>query len=488
MRPTARSSGETSPATDTTGPVARLRAQLGARIAALRSGTSEADGASRMALFVFAVRIFGAALAYFSQVFLARWMGGHEYGIFVVVWTWVVIVGVIAPLGFNSAVIRLIPEYRARDEQSLLRGLLVGSRAYSVASATLIAGLGMLAVWLMGDRVPAYYVAPAYLAALCLPLFTLTDVQEGIARANDWADLAMLPTYIWRPLGILLVMLGASLAGLGHTAVAACIAAIVATWVVGLAQYLSINRRLGTMLIRGPRQWAPSAWLAIAVPLFLVEGFFALLTSSDVLMVGYFMPPEKVAVYFAAAKTLALVHFVYFAVKAASAHRFSRLHHSGDREGLAAFVATSVRWTFWPSLAAALVLLAFGKYVLMMFGAGFADGHLLLAILLVGVLTRAAIGPIDALLTMAGEQKRCALAYLATFACNVALNLTLIPLYGLTGAAIATATAMVIEATLLFRLTRRHLGLYTFVWRPAGIRADIRPDMRPDRPTETGND
>ncbi|AXS42826.1 lipopolysaccharide biosynthesis protein [Breoghania sp. L-A4] len=449
---------------------------LRARLSALREGTTDAAGAQRTALFTFTVRIFGAALAYLSQVFLARWMGGHEYGIFVVVWTWIVIVGVIAPLGFNAAVLRLIPEYLEKNQPELLRGVLLGCRAYSVGSAALLAAIGALSVWLLSGEIASYYILPAYLMALCLPLFTLTDVQEGIARANSWSDLAMLPTYIWRPLLILAVMLGASLLDWPHTAVTACVAAIIATWLVGLGQYAAINRRLRRIVAPGPRAWAPRAWLAIALPIFLAEGFFALLTSSDVLMVGYFMPPERVAVYFAAAKTLALVHFVYFAVKAATAHRYSRLHHAGDRAGLAAFVEASVKWTFWPSLAGTLFLLAFGKYILLMFGKDFADGQLLLSILLIGVLARAAIGPVDALLTMAGEQKRCAMAYLAAFVCNLTLNLTLIPLYGLEGAAIATAAAMVIEAALLFSITRRHLGLYTFIWRPAGVALDTRAE------------
>ncbi len=450
---------------------------LRARLSALRNGTTDADGAQRTALFTFTVRIVGAALAYLSQVFLARWMGGHEYGIFVVVWTWVVIVGVIAPLGFNSAVLRLIPEYLEKNQPELLRGVITASRLYAVGSAVLLSSIGALGVWLLSGEIASYYILPAYLMALCLPLFTLTDIQEGLARANAWTDLAMLPTYIWRPLLILLVMLGASILDEPHTAVTASVAAILATWLVAGGQFFAINRRLRTLVTPGPRAWDPRKWFSIALPIFLAEGLFVLLTSSDVLMVGYFMPPERVAVYFAAAKTLALVHFVYFAVKAATAHRYSRLHHAGDRAGLAAFVEASVKWTFWPSLAGTLFLLAFGKYILMLFGTGFTDGHILLSILLIGVLARAAIGPVDALLTMAGEQKRCAMVYMATFACNLALNLTLIPLYGLKGAAIATAAAMVIEATLLFTVTRKYLGLYTFIWRPAGVVLDTRAEQ-----------
>jgi hypothetical protein len=88
----------------------------------------------------------------------------------------------------------------------------------------------------------------------------------------------------------------------------------------------------------------------VSLPIFLVEGFFFLLTNADVLLVGYFMRPEDVAVYFATVKTLALVHFVYFAVKAGAAQRYAQYAHSGDQARLAAFARDTVSWTFWPSL------------------------------------------------------------------------------------------------------------------------------------------
>ena len=76
--------------------------------------------------------------------------------------------------------------------------------------------------------------------------------------------------------------------------------------------------------------------------LFLVEGFFLLLTNADVLLVGYFLEPNDVAIYFATVKTLALVHFVYFAVKAGVAQRYEtavrpqhlQWHEWKERQGL----------------------------------------------------------------------------------------------------------------------------------------------------------
>ncbi|WP_321344006.1 lipopolysaccharide biosynthesis protein [Breoghania sp.] len=443
-------------ATETGGLVGRIRAMLGS--------TTDSAKAQRMALFTFGVRILGAVLAYVLQVFLARWMGSHEYGIYVVVWTLVIILGVIAPIGFNSAVQRLIPEYLATGKLDLLRGVLSASRIIAVTAATILMLTTMAVVWLSSDYIPAYYIMPAYLAALCLPMFTLTDVQEGIARARDWGDLAMLPTYIWRPLLIFLGALAASLVGFSHTATTICTVAIFATWLVALQQRFAMDRRLRSVVEPGPKLWTPGDWMRLSLPIFLVEGFFTLLTSADVLMVSYFAPPDEVAVYYAAAKTLALVHFVYYAVKAASAHRYSRFHHTGDHEGLAGYVRQSVRWTFWPSLACAGVLVLFGSYILQLFGKDFTGGHTILWVLMVGVLARASVGPVDALLTMAGEQKRCAVAYAMAFAVNVALNVTLIPLYGLIGAASATAISMCFEASSLFWVARRRLGIHAFIW------------------------
>ena len=60
-----------------------------------------------------------AVIAFVSQVLLARWMGSFEYGIFVLVWTTMVIVGNLACLGFHTSVIRFIPEYR---EKGMLAG------------------------------------------------------------------------------------------------------------------------------------------------------------------------------------------------------------------------------------------------------------------------------------------------------------------------------------------------------------------------------
>ena len=63
----------------------RARPLLG-RIDAVLFSADERGEAGRMSLIAFAIRIVSAAIAFVSQVLLARWMGSFEYGIFVLVW------------------------------------------------------------------------------------------------------------------------------------------------------------------------------------------------------------------------------------------------------------------------------------------------------------------------------------------------------------------------------------------------------------------
>src|SRR5881409_661124 len=118
------------------GVIARLRALLG--------GSSEASVTKRLAGTIFIIRVLSAALAYFAQILLARWMGGSDYGVYVYVWTWVLLLGSMLDFGLASSAQKIIPDYRTRGEEALLRGFLAGGRwltfAASTAAALLLAG------------------------------------------------------------------------------------------------------------------------------------------------------------------------------------------------------------------------------------------------------------------------------------------------------------------------------------------------------------
>jgi O-antigen/teichoic acid export membrane protein len=441
-------------------------AALIARARGWMADNSHHSIAQKMAGAAFLIRVLSAALIYASQILLARWMGTYEFGIYVYVWTLVILIGDLSDLGLASAAQRFIPEYSKRGAMDLLRGFVLYSRWLALGSATIIAVASAALVKLLEPWLAGYVVVPLLIACVTVPFYVLMQVQDGIARSYNWVHLALLPLYVVRHLVMLALVLAAWLLQFPADAVTAVIAVGIAIAATALGQAIMLNRRIKREIPGGTRSAEVKVWYATALPIFMVEGFYLWLTHTDILVLQYFRSPEDVAVYFAAAKTLTLISFVYFAVSGAVAHRFTEYHVAGDRAQLEAFLHNTIKLTFWPSVAAAAAMLIAGKPLLMLFGPSFVEGYPLIFIMAAGLLARASIGPAERLLLMVGEHKVCGIVYAAAFVLNLTLCLILVPRHGMHGAAASMAFALVVESVLLFWMIKRRLGLHAFVWNP----------------------
>jgi O-antigen/teichoic acid export membrane protein len=435
-----------------------------ARVRSLLGGSSEASVTKRLAAVIFIIRVVSAVMAYGAQILLARWMGTSDYGVYVYVWTWVLLLGSMMDFGISASAQKLIPEYRTRGEHALLRGFLSGSRwlTFAVSSVVSLALVGLVKT--LTPWIDAAAIVPLYIGCATLPAFVVANTQDGIARSHDWMRLGLMPQFIVRQTLIIGFTAGAFTLGFNLGATAAMLASCAAVWLAMLGQMIVLNRRLSGHVQPGPKAYDISGWLAVSLPILLVEGFYLLLSYTDVLVLQQFRSSEEVGIYFAVVKTLALVSFIHYAMSATTAHRFAEYNAQGDTERLSAYVTHAIQWTFWPSLAATLVLLALGKPLLWLFGPQFVVGYDIMFIAAIGLVVRAAIGPVERLLNMLGHQHICALAYALAFVMNLVLCVALVPRWGGHGAAASTTISLVFETVLLFAIVRRRLGLHVLAF------------------------
>src|SRR5216683_2786762 len=410
-------------------------------------GSGEASVTTRLAGTIFIIRVISAALAYVSQILLARWIGGSDYGVYVYVWTWVLLLGSMMDFGISASAQKIIPEYRTSGEHALLRGFLSGSRWMTFVVSAVVSVLLAGVVKSLSPWIDANALVPLYIGCVTLPAFVVANTQDGIARSHDWMRLGLMPQFIVRQSLII-----------GFTAGAA------AVWIAMIGQMMVLNRRLAGHIGPGPKAYDFRGWLAISLPILMVEGFYLLLSYTDVLVLQQFRSSQEVGVYFAVVKTLALVSFIHYAMSATTAHRFAEYQALGDRARLSAYVAHAIKWTFWPSLAATILLLALGKPLLWLFGPQFITGYDIMFIAAIGLVVRCAIGPVERLLNMLGHQHICALAYALAFVMNGVLCVALVPRFGGHGAAAATSISLVFETVLLFWIVRRRLGLHVLAF------------------------
>jgi O-antigen/teichoic acid export membrane protein len=435
-----------------------------ARLRLLFADGTDSSLVRRLAGAAFLIRVASALVAFLSQIALARWLGGFQFGIYIYVWTWMLLLGGMVDLGLGSASQRLIPEYTELKNFAMLRGYIQGSRWLAGAIATSIGLVAAALVKLTSPYLAANTVVPLYIACAAMPICGLAQVFSGIARAYGWVNLGLSPAYVLRQILLLVFVGSAFVLGMAMDAVTATLASVAAWWGVTIGQSVVLNRRLAKVVDAGPKAYAVRSWLSTSIPIFVVEAFYLLLTYADVLVVQLFRPPNEVGIYYAASKTMALVAFIYFSVAQTLAHKFAEYHVAGDRKRLTDILAIAVRMTFWPSLGSVVVLLAVGRPMLSMFGHDFVTGYRLMFILAIGLLARASVGPAERLLNMLGERRSCALIYGGAFALEVALCFLLVPRFGIEGAAIANAITLVCESVSLFLIAKFRLRLHCFIF------------------------
>ena len=429
-------------------------------------GSSEASVTKRLAGTIFIIRVISAALAYVSQILLARWMGGSDYGVYVYVWTWVLLLGSMMDFGISASAQKIIPEYRTRGDHALLRGFLSGSRwmTFIVVSRGLGSARGTGESYCRRGSTPAT-VVPLYIGCLTLPAFVVANTQDGIARSHDWMRLGLMPQFIVRQSLIIGFTAGAFALGFHLGATVAMLASAAAVWIAMIGQMIVLNRRLERHIEPGAKAYDFRGWLSISLPILMVEGFYLLLSYTDVLVLQQFRSSDEVGVYFAVVKTLALVSFIHYAMSATTAHRFAEYHALGDnargcrptsrmRSNGRSGRRSPPPCCCWPSASRCLWL----------FGPQFVIGYDIMFVAAIGLVVRSAIGPVERLLNMLGHQHICALAYALAFVMNVVLCVALVPRFGGHGAAAATSISLAFETVLLFWIVRRRLGLHVLAF------------------------
>ncbi len=398
----------------------------------------------------------GTPVSYLSHLFLARWLGAAEYGLFAFVMTWAPLLTIVAAFGIPTTALRFIADYGAREAWDKVHGVILGSRRLVLLGCLLVVAPVAAGLSLGGAASPTVRVGLAL-----VPLLALLTLYQEMARAYGRLALAYLPG-VARPLLLLVVafFVARSVPLTAHTVL--YLVAGVSLVVLGV-QAVAFERGLPRAVREAPPDYAVRTWLHNAWPLLLITGFVTLANRIDILMIGALLSPEEVGPYFAASKTTQLVTFVLTAVNIVVAPTFAGLFAREERAALQRVANTAAHFIFWPTLLifGALVLLA--TPLLGLFGPGFEAARGALIFLALGRLFDAGAGPVGNLMNMTGLQQRGLPVYVAGIILNVVLNALCIPRFGLTGAAFATAFSMAFVNYRLHALTVRHLGVSTSI-------------------------
>ncbi len=369
----------------------------------------------------------------------------------------------LAELGADTGLVRMIPNYRTHGRIADTRRVIgVALIPVLIISALLTLPLLLFSTDLASllshgkhtDTVLPYIRNFAYF----LPLSAVSSVALTGARGFGTMVPFVSVENIFKPLVRPILLYGAIAAGLGATAVALSWSVPIAVGAaIGVPWLLVLAKRSERAAWERGRPFArptPIGRLAVefwkfASPRSLMGFFSTIVTWIDTILLSGLKATSDAGVYTAATRLIFPANMALTAIIAVIQPQLARfLARSETRSDARTVYHTATSWLVaasWPFL---LVLLVFAPLFLSMFGQHFVIGASVTMLLAAGSLLNMAIGPIGAVLLMGGHSLWGLFISVFSLVLNVALNLILIPKYGMVGSAIAWDVSIVVNNVL----------------------------------------
>lgn len=202
--------------------------------------------------------------------------------------------------------------------------------------------------------------------------------------------------------------------------------------------------------------------LKISIPLMFAQSVQFIMAWTDKLMLGSMTTTVDVGVYHTAFKLSMFAAVALMSVNSIASPKFAEMFAKKDFLGLKKVVHQSTKMIFWSSFPLVIVFFMFPNFLLGLFGEEFKVGVTAFIFLSCGRLISSFSGSVGNILQMTGNQNIYAIILLIGAILNVVLNLILIPLYGINGAAIASMSSLIVWNLSMVLVVKQKFGFYTF--------------------------
>ena len=202
--------------------------------------------------------------------------------------------------------------------------------------------------------------------------------------------------------------------------------------------------------------------LKISIPLMFAQSVQFIMAWTDKLMLGSMTTTVDVGVYHTAFKLSMFAAVALMSVNSIASPKFAEMFAKKDFLGLKKVVHQSTKMIFWSSFPLVIVFFMFPDFLLGLFGEEFKVGVTAFIFLSCGRLISSFSGSVGNILQMTGNQNIYAIILMIGAILNVVLNLILIPLYGINGAAIASMSSLIVWNLSMVLVVKQKFGFYTF--------------------------
>ena len=451
--------------------MSRLREKQLAFQAMTASPTTPATKVARGGALAFVIFFAGAGLTYVSQIVIARIVGATSYGSYTYALAWLTLLAYVAALGFDVALLRFVPAYRAQRQIGLMLGVVRFAERSVVGAGVILAAVGSGAVLVLGQRIEPELRNTFLIGFPLVPILALTWIRAAVLRSNDLVALPLVSSLIVRD-GLLTLLIILAGVGLGWRLDARFVMlAMVAGSGCGLGLASLAKRRLPVFAQTGVAEiYKPKLWAHAALPLLIIGAVDLLMNRAGVLCLGWMGETKNAGIFGLTFNIAFLVAIPRTALNTLFAPAVSKLHDGKDHDHLQHLIGRSTLWAVCTAAAVAVGIFLLSDVLFGWFGPDFSAGLPALKILLIGQVLIAGAGSQLTIMTMTGHERSAALLIIIGGIINLVATVVLSRWFGMAGAAMASVASVLIwnglMAVVIWRRLRLLPGLLALWPRP----------------------
>ena len=414
---------------------------------------------ARGAGVIFAGMFIGYFLAYLTRIVIARWLGPTDYGLLSL---GIVVLGIATTLslvGLTTGSMRHISFFKGKKDFRRIKGTIITALKISLPLSIVLS----IIFFLLSEKIAILFFHNADLIpilkvfSIVIPFSVLLEITVSCIQGLQISKYKVYAKdIIFEVLKIgsamLFILLGYGIFG------------VVVGWafsiiVASIVSFYYLEKTFPVIKKKIKANFTKIDLLSFSWPLTFSSFLYLIINWADIMMIGYFKAASDVGMYNAALPTASLLIVIFTAFSFLFTPVMSELFSKKKMEELKKVLKVTARWIFILTFPVFLLMFFFSDSILsILFGEEFILASMSLSILSVGYFFTIITGLSGWLILSMGRTKIILLITSVIAVSNIALNFVLIPIYGITGAAIAMSLSMIFGYALSVIILYRMIG------------------------------
>ena len=408
-------------------------------------------------VFSFVLKILGLILSYVFIVLVSRCFGAESYGRFSIAFTILNIFSLVFALGIPDATIKIASDksinskfnFRTTSLILLIFSALVGSLIlYSISE--------FLSNFYKDENLKGYFIVSAITLP---PLILLRFNYETLRGKNEIIRFGFLSHVIPFFLTSILIIIAFYYYNIVDDSI------VIIAYAIGIVLAFTLSvfwiKKVDNSQLNLKR-YSAKQLMHYSFPMLATSSFIFIMGWTDTLMLAYYNDKADVGIYNVVIRIARIAIIAITSVNLVLAPKVSELYSNSEFGKMKQLIAKSTKLIFIVTLPLVIIIILANKFVLSIFGDEFISGGVALIVVMLSQLFNAISGSSGQVMNMTGNHKMLRNFTIYSAILNIALNLLLIPSYGILGAAIATASSIIVLNLSSAVFVKRSLGIKTY--------------------------